>query len=56
MAQVKRLKCKAGNDHDNVRRIWDRKQRTDIGKYYFVKKDHNKLEPTTGRSVRDFLL
>jgi hypothetical protein len=36
VAQVKRLKFKAGNDHVYVWQIRDRKQRKDIGKYSFV--------------------
>jgi len=36
---------------DHVRKLRDRKQRTDIGKY-----DHKKLEPIACTSVRDFPL
>jgi hypothetical protein len=39
------------NRVDHVRKIRDRKQRSDIGKYSFVK-----LEPTTCRSVWDIPL
>ena len=38
---------------DNERKIRSRRQRTDIGKYSFLNKDHPTLEPVAGRSVRN---
>ena len=39
----------------HVRKIRVRKQRTDIGKCSVVNRNTKKLEPTTCRSVRNFL-
>ena len=41
---------------DNVRKIGDRKQRTDIGKYSFVNRTIKNWSQTTCRSVRNFPL
>jgi len=41
---------------DHVRKIRDRKQRTDIWKDFFVNRSIKKLESATCRRVRDFLL
>ena len=52
--RLRRAYCLSRVDH--VRKIRDRKQRTDIGKYSFVNRTIKKMEPTICRRVRDFPL